>query len=281
MFAPHLLGHSIPRSMLNTLSCLVIAPLLNTCHKCREELTVIARRQVVVYDNRSGPTPGDLLTSQCVRCRDRFEGCWRVPFRQAQPGNVKATTNALRGQRSCIGIPTSYFSIRQGMVFFSCRFLDNVLHAILYSHSTFPGLAKTSKHDVVGAQLQSDHLFEAWLIFSLMKFFDADSFAIHWHFTVTKKAHDMAVFFHSIMSSIQHRCRVRWFLNHVCDVCANKALGIDGNAKHITRLCAHTDDGWMKSKRLNASCAVGCTSRPTAGRLRYCPSLINEHWPIS
>ena len=66
------------------------------------------------------------------------------------------------------------------------------------------------------------------------------------------------------------------FLDHVCDVCANNALGIDGNAKLITRRCAHTDDGWMKSKALNASCAVGCTSRPIAGRLRYCRSLINE-----
>ena len=130
MFAPHLLGHSIPRSMSRTLSCLVIAPLLNTCHRCSAELTVIARRQVVVYDNGSGPTPGDLLTSQCGSCRDRFEGCWRFPFRQAQPGNVRATTSALKGERSCIGLPTSYISVRQGIVL-TCRFLIHVSHAVL------------------------------------------------------------------------------------------------------------------------------------------------------
>ena len=189
MFAPHLLGHSIPRSMLTSLSCLVIAPLFQTCHKCSETLTVIARRQVLVYDHRSGPTPGDLLTAQCGRCRDRFEGCWRFSFRQAQPGDVRNTC-ALKGERSCIGLPTSYISIRQGMVF-SCRFLNHASHAILYPHSSVTGLAQTFNH---GAQLRHNSLFEAFLIFSLMKFFDADSLAIDWNFMVRKKAQDMGFF---------------------------------------------------------------------------------------
>lgn len=133
MFAAHLLGHSIPKSMLKTLSCLVIAPLLNTCHKCSETLTVIARRQVLVYDHRSGPTPGDLLTAQCGRCRDRFERCWRFAFSHSQPGDVRKT-GALKGGRSCIGLPTSYISTRQGIIC-SCRFLNHASHAILYSHS--------------------------------------------------------------------------------------------------------------------------------------------------
>ena len=117
MWAPHLLGHSIPRSILTTVSCLVIAPLFQTCHKCSETLTVIARRQVLVYDHRSGSTPGDLLTAQCGRCRDRFEGCWRFAFNQAQPGNVRKTS-AFTGEGSCIGLPTSYISIRQGVFLF-------------------------------------------------------------------------------------------------------------------------------------------------------------------
>ena len=120
---------------------------------------------------------------------------------QAQPEDVRKT-GAFTGQRSCVGLPTSYISIRQGIVF-SCKFLNHVSHAILYCATIVTSLARAFNHDFVDAQLQYYHLFEAWLIFSLLRFFDQDPLAIDWNLNVKDKPQDMAGFlsFHNASAS--------------------------------------------------------------------------------
>ena len=61
----------------------------------------------------------------------------------------------------------------------------------------------------------------------------------------------------------------RWLHQHTCLACSKGILGIDGNAKVRTKLCANTDDGVWNCSPLNAHCLTGCQNPPVPGK-RFC-----------
>lgn len=80
----------------------------------------------------------------------------------------------------------------------------------------------------------------------------------------------------TVEPAVSRAFRQRWLRQLKCQ---HGVLGIDGNAKTRTKLCANTDDGVWDCPLLRAHCLTGCQNSPVPGK-RYCGLHLSDVGPV-
>ena len=168
-----------------------------------------------------------------------------------------------------------YFCITQNIVF-ATAFLDQVTDILLHCGGSFRGIVNVLRPKLhMKIRTLEKHLRDSWLQYSVCKFLTNNRTSINCF--VGKNG--MEPWCRGLEDQVLHQFQRRWLLQHQCSKCERGILGVDGNAKVRTKLCANTDAGVWDCRPLNARCLTGCQSAPIPGR-KYCAVHLRDADPI-
>ena len=194
-----------------------------------------------------------LQTKRCVSCEWTYCGPWAISSRSKH--------------RKLVALDSEYFFTTPALLF-AAAFLHQTTTMIVNCGANFASVAKTLQTDLHPRTLEN-LLRNAWMQFAVANFLREESMQINWDL----RGLSMETWCRRVLQRTQVRFQRRWLIEHKCDLCRGGTLGVDGNAKLRTKLCANTDAGVWNCEALQAHCLTGCTNAPVPGR-RYC----SIHW---
>ena len=159
-------------------------------------------------------------------------------------------------------------------VVFAASFLQLCARMLVHCGGSLQGLAKTLPEPCCNKHMET-LLRDNWLQFSLSQLLQDKSLDINWHVGRNK----MEAWCRKVEPLATSIFQSRWLHQHTCLACSKGILGIDGNAKVRTKLCANTDDGVWNCSPLNAHCLTGCQNPPAPGK-RFCAYHLQDAEPV-
>ncbi|CAL1141553.1 unnamed protein product, partial [Cladocopium goreaui] len=205
-----------------------------------------------------------LLSYSCCSCSRSYFGPW-VEGKDATGARA----------RMLVQDNPRYFCITQNIVF-ATAFLDQVTDILLHCGGSFRGIVNVLRPKLhMKIRTLEKHLRDSWLQYSVCKFLTNNRTSINCF--VGKNG--MEPWCRGLEDQVLHQFQRRWLLQHQCSKCERGILGVDGNAKVRTKLCANTDAGVWDCRPLNAHCLTGCQSAPIPGR-KYCAVHLRDADPI-
>ena len=256
--APHMLAD---RVVLPTdIPLRSLAPISTSCHFCKCKLRESVTKVVPCISSLDSIQPLAVIFFSCRTCGAKFHGPW---------------VQVASGRKTLLEAAPAFFSVTSNL-FFTTAFLQSLTQLLVHCGGSFRGfasclpVAKSLQARTVETQLR-----DTWLQFAICQLLGPQSLQIDW----SVKQGCMEQWSRSIVSSVTDHFRKRWLLHHQCSTCRRGILGIDGNAKIRTKLCANTDDGIWESPSLKAHCLTGCQNAPIPGR-KFCAVHLRDSEPI-
>ncbi|CAL1136057.1 unnamed protein product [Cladocopium goreaui] len=260
--APHWLGAECHLPKHIPTRC--VQPDVKHCLTCHAHLKCAAARAVPCALGLHCVEQVLLLSYSCCSCSRSYFGPW-VEGKDATGARA----------RMLVQDNPRYFCITQNIVF-ATAFLDQVTDILLHCGGSFRGIVNVLRPKLhMKIRTLEKHLRDSWLQYSVCKFLTNNRTSINCF--VGKN--DMEPWCRGLEDQVLHQFQRRWLLQHQCSKCERGILGVDGNAKVRTKLCANTDAGVWDCRPLNAHCLTGCQSAPIPGR-KYCAVHLRDADPI-
>ncbi|CAL1141941.1 unnamed protein product, partial [Cladocopium goreaui] len=260
--APHWLGAECHLPKHIPTRC--VQPDVKHCLTCHAHLKCAAARAVPCALGLHCVEQVLLLSYSCCSCSRSYFGPW-VEGKDATGARA----------RMLVQDNPRYFCITQNIVF-ATAFLDQVTDILLHCGGSFRGIVNVLRPKLhMKIRTLEKHLRDSWLQYSVCKFLTNNRTSINCF--VGKNG--MEPWCRGLEDQVLHQFQRRWLLQHQCSKCERGILGVDGNAKVRTKLCANTDAGVWDCRPLNAHCLTGCQSAPIPGR-KYCAVHLRDADPI-
>ena len=260
--APHLLGSNLDPSPPLRIPTYQIATKAGTCQQCNSELHVQKRQEAVCFHSFSHCAGAEIQIKVCKACKITYSGPWVVNPSNKSHGKRLADTNM-----ECVF--NSHWDPR---IAFLSTFMDEISNLIVHCGATFQGLARSIQ---LPSSIKSDQfertLSDCWIIYTSVKLLGQNAMSLTWPLQRRQTEKWCRQNISNLAKAFQHK----WLVAHSCSKCASKKLGLDGNAKIRTRLCANIDDGVWNCRSLKSHCLTGCQNRPLPGH-RFCKHHIHE-----
>ena len=255
MYAPHLLGTEL--TLPTDLPYSAIVPSCSNCPTCAAILVAKSMHAASLISGLDTVQLVQIQTFQCPECKSSFQGPW-----QHDSGKKTLTTT-----KPC------FFNTTPKVVF-TASFLQLCTRMLVHCGGSLQGLAKLLPEPCCNKHMET-LLRDSWLQFSLAQLLQDKSLDINWHVGRNK----MEAWCRKVEPLATEIFQSRWLHQHKCLACSKGILGIDGNAKVRTKLCANTDDGVWNCSPLNAHCLTGCQNPPVPGK-RFCAYHLQDTEPV-
>eukprot|EP00438_Fugacium_kawagutii_P031201 Skav220796 [mRNA] locus=scaffold150:236840:244810:+ [translate_table: standard] len=259
--APHLLAQDCCVPAEIPTAC--VQPAVRRCGACNGALQTGAARVVPCVRSFAQVENILLLTSCCVRCSRKYFGPW-AEFNEG-----------VQRIKLLVEDSPQYFCVTQNLLF-ATSFLEAVTQLLVNCGGSFRGIVNMLQPKIsIKARTLETQLRDAWLQFSLGMFLGKDPAPINYAFA----RNGMEQWCRQLQQKVLLAFQKRWLLKHRCAKCSRGILGIDGNAKVRTKLCANTDDGVWECEPLHAHCLTGCQNAPIPGR-KFCGVHLRDADPV-
>ena len=261
--APHLLGTGLV--LPTDVPAEEFAPDVSQCVRCNSLLAVLHMRVVPCFTSASQCKLVQLKYLRCVGCRAAYHGPWVEPVRPKNHGGGKFLS----------ALPPAVFNTTPNLLF-TASMLDSVTDILLHCGGSFHGIAELLPLPAGLKRRSVERLLrDTWLQHSVCRSLGQAGLHVDW----SVQQNRMEAWCRGIQPLVTQRFQTRWLHEHQCAKCERGILGIDGNAKLRTKLCANTHDGVWECPLLQAHCLTGCQNAPIPGK-KYCGLHLMDSDPV-